>query len=1002
MAKPSRLSPEEFERYRNAIGARESGNDYSKVEAKNGNYLGRYQMGAAALEDQGYLQKGSFAREGTAAVQNPANWTGKNGANSKESFLSNPTAQDQAFEGMTAQNEKILERRGVLGASTSSEDTGGYLAAAHLTGPGGAIDLSNGKVNLDGNGTASSQYYGIGKSAVSGTTNTGTERPGQTPPRPTTTTPGPTEDFTPTDTEKDERVPLPNKVQSGKSYQQENDIPVPVVNPLHNYASVNYVWTLATVDIDEFNSDDWKTMPFKKNVILASGGRDFKARTKTKFGQYEFFIDNVSMTGTIDYSEKSRFTNANLFKFTIFEPYSIGLFPQVLLNAALNTKIATLSEVPFILSLDFVGWDDNGKASAVPMSSRRFPIKIGLVKCTANGAGSTYEVSATLYSSYVFSDESNLLVTDINITGSTVKEMLQSGEKSLQTIINRRYKEMQRNKQSKIPDEIAIVFPDDVDTDLTLERQEAKENDTPAAETYAEGQSPQAIAEAQDLNLVQSDETTNEIGMSQMRVDAKTGGVAESPDESLAYDEVSGTPIPKENLPSNKERVRQFKKDSSITHIIEQVILGSEWGQNFEKRRNSDNGYYTWFRIEPQIKLIKGINPISNRPGRLLVYRVIPFQVHSSRWLPIGAPMLGEDWIRKNVAKRYNYVHTGKNLDILDFDLNFQYSWQPKLYSDAGNNSGGNTGKSGDSASTDLNEEDADKEYKGVPKKPSQDNSITAAFTGEESDHDAKSGGGVPQTQEERVARLFMNRILDGNDLQVMKMRIMGDPYYISDSGVGNYWTTSAGGYINAKDGSRVTNKQLFVEVIFRIALDYQENPYGIMKFMDETGIVKSFSGLYKVQLVENSFSGGKFEQVLQMVRVRGQKLDKPAVSNNETETQNDSFTAQPGSRGAIEQDRNGQAAEEFAYDYPGYTSLMGDDTVDDEALQDLNDEEYTEDYEAEEDVEARWEQDDPDYADEYSDYDEFFEQYDDESEGTEEIQEATVETEEVEIDGLD
>lgn len=970
MSKPSRLSPDEFERYRNAIGARESGNNYAAVEAKNGNYLGRYQIGAAALEDQGYLQKGSFAREGTAAVQNPANWTGKNGANSKESFLNNPSSQDQAFEGMTAQNEKILERRGVLGASTSAEDTGGYLAAAHLTGPGGAIDLSNGKVNVDANGTASNQYFGIGKSAVGNTPNTGELKPSINKPTPAPVT---GEAFTPTDAEKDERVPLPNKIQAGKSYRQENDIPVPVENPLHKFASVNYVWTLATVELDEFNSAQWKTMPFKQNVILASGGRDFKSRVKTQFGQYEFYIDNVSMTGTIDYSEKGRFTNANLFKFNIFEPYSIGLFPQVLLNAALNTKIPTLSEVPFILSLDFVGWDNDGKSSVVPMSSRRFPIKISLIKCTANGAGSNYEVSATLYSSYVFSDETNLLVTDINITGSTVKEMLQSGEKSLQTIINRRYKEMRRNKQSKIPDEIAIIFPDDVDVDPLLERQEAKENNTPAAEAYAEGLPPQTVAETQDLNLVQSDESTNEIGLSLMRVDAKTGGVAESPNESLAYDEISGTPIPKENLPSNKQRVRQFKKDASITHIIEQVILGSEWGQNFEKRRNSESGYYTWFRIEPQIKLVKGINPISNRLGRLLIYRVIPFEVHSSRWLPIGVPMLGEDWIRKNVAKRYNYVHTGKNLDILDFDLNFQYSWQPRLYADAGNNSGGNTGKSGDSAKSDLNEDDSDKEYKAVPKKPSQDTSITAAFTGEESDHDEKNGGGVPQTQEERVARLFMNRILDGNDLQVMKMRIMGDPYYISDSGAGNYWTTSAGGYINPKDGARVTNKQLFVEVIFRIALDYQDRPFGIMKFMDDTGIVKSFSGLYKVQLVENSFNGGKFEQVLQMTRVRGQKLDKPAVANNEMETQNEGFTASPGSRGAVEEQRNGQAAETFAYDYPGYQSLMGDDTVDDDDLQDTNDEDYTQEYEVEEDVEARWEQDDPDYADEYSNDDEFF-----------------------------
>ena len=46
------------------------------------------------------------------------------------------------------------------------------------------------------------------------------------------------------------------------------------------------------------------------------------------------------------------------------------------------------------------------------------------------------------------------------------------------------------------------------------------------------------------------------------------------------------------------------------------------------------------------------------------------------------------------------------------------------------------------------------------------------------------------------------------------------------------------------------------------------------MIFPEDTVPVKSFSGLYKVNTVENKFEGGKFTQVLSLIRRNNQESD--------------------------------------------------------------------------------------------------------------------------------
>lgn len=149
--------------YNDALAMREGGGRSDVVNSYG--YMGKYQMGKAALSDLGYVDK----RTGQ--------WTGKNGATSQAAFLANPKLQDQANTDFAKQNWSRLNADALyndkngkpvyakdlvgkqIGGQTISES--GLLGAAHLGGAGSVRSYlrSDGKdVAVDANGVPITNY----------------------------------------------------------------------------------------------------------------------------------------------------------------------------------------------------------------------------------------------------------------------------------------------------------------------------------------------------------------------------------------------------------------------------------------------------------------------------------------------------------------------------------------------------------------------------------------------------------------------------------------------------------------------------------------------------------------------------------------------------------------------------------------------------------------------------------------------------------------------------
>lgn len=161
------LTPEQTKGLMTQIAYNESGEkmDYS---AKNQyGYLGRYQMGAAALVDAGYIHRSALEQYGgNEALNHPSSWTGKGGVKSSSDFLGSPGAQEEAMLTNTQTNYDRLTRNGGIKPGDDPSTVGGMLQTAHLLGAGGANKWRKTGSGNDAFGTTGTAYYNRGRYGV--------------------------------------------------------------------------------------------------------------------------------------------------------------------------------------------------------------------------------------------------------------------------------------------------------------------------------------------------------------------------------------------------------------------------------------------------------------------------------------------------------------------------------------------------------------------------------------------------------------------------------------------------------------------------------------------------------------------------------------------------------------------------------------------------------------------------------------------------------------------
>jgi hypothetical protein len=115
----------------------------------------------------------------------------------------------------------------------------------------------------------------------------------------------------------------------------------------------------------------------------------------------------------------------------------MGIFFESLQIAALEAKYTNYLECPLLLRLEFKGHIDALRQNVtIPGTTKYFPLKIRNITMRVSGQGSVYTCEAIPWNEKAHNTTYSQVKTEVNAAGSTVQEMIQTGAKSLQKVIN--------------------------------------------------------------------------------------------------------------------------------------------------------------------------------------------------------------------------------------------------------------------------------------------------------------------------------------------------------------------------------------------------------------------------------------------------------------------------------------------------------------------------------------------------------------------------------------
>lgn len=681
-----------------------------------------------------------------------------------------------------------------------------------------------------------------------------------------------------------------------------------IPNPLRDHNSFNYVITLGVLDAAEYNNPELYRSAggFKNYVIQSSGGnlgKRYQVFDETGGGKLEhaeYYIDDLDIEGVVAPNPNTRVTLGTAISFKVTEPYSMGNFIQAIIGSARDAGYNSYNQAPFCLKIDFKGWNLDGTTDANFVSRPIFiPIKLINMEFNVSGTGSTYAVTAVPMSESGLADNINKIKTSIKATGLFLHQVLETNDASITSAINGQILALEEAGALTPYDRYVIVFPKDRDTlhsalkagNIDEAAFTTSSNEREEQRQGAGGNNPKlrAVWNPKVITITPPTRTysilksfaentslMNEIGLSTLNEDTNAPGNSSEADAAAATNPETGLTdtTSKAVQPADKARDFQFNQNESITSIIEKIVVQSTFCAE-NSTIKAKNGLHKWFKIDTHVFIDE--SPVTEaqmgRRPKVYVYSVNTYEVPETVTMSGNSRSSNIQGLKQVSVKEYNYIYTGKNEDVLNFDLNFNNAFMLTAHADFGMTAGP------------LSDLDAPKTATG---QTSSDKGVgTAQQTDIETSEDQTGGleldtkrfttGTMSNDVRRQIAEMFHDRITNLTvDMVTAEMGIIGDPYYLPQDS-GNYVSNRVAGKPGiTEDGTMpYSTGPVLVDVNFKTPFDYQIDG----ATMEMPLAVPGFSGLFQVWAVTNTFSSGKFTQLLKMIRLRGQ--DDKATSNN-------------------------------------------------------------------------------------------------------------------------
>ena len=685
----------------------------------------------------------------------------------------------------------------------------------------------------------------------------------------------------------------------------EKPVPIKVTpNPLHAYATYTYSISLHLLTPEAYNTlaegGDW--LPEAKTLI-AGGGRwgtdKTNKNTFTRAAQFkdDFYFDGLSLETIIGLNTQSKGANAIEFKFTIVEPYGFTLINR-LLELSLEMNQPNYLTNPYVLQIDFFGNNDAGEpvhpcTDSEGRSLTKFlPCRIVEVLAKVGTAGATYACRAVPYSHAAFAETVGVTPANFEVVASTVGNFFTNDvdDAALVQQAQTRFKQTRDAERENIAATAQATTPE---KKAEAEAQAKKIASNAKAPFTAKSYTGAYNAYQQYLVLNKFCESPVII---KFNIDPE---IANSKIVLKESNSVANTPAVDANNTKEKQahtkgnktdttgttRVAAVKNDTArfnvnagdqILELINKVMRNSEYitnqlkdkddaiqeGKNGETPTNKKGKPLKWFKVVPQLKLTK-FDKIRNDWGSEITYHIIPFEHHNSKHPAVSKS--NDNEIRKNLRKKYSYIYSGENNDIIDFALDFNTVFYTAVNVMTENSSRFSTAPDGTTAKPVEGAELADSAPDSQISKGVQRNVIH--LTNGDISQGGLNASGNPAAQ--RAADLMKSIYSSARgDMINVQLKIVGDPDFIKTDDV--YYNPGNANYpepdeTHGPDGSILTDRgDIFSLLSWRTPADLDQET----GFPDFTRFQNSaFDGVYKIIKVTCDFAKGGFEQTLNMIR---------------------------------------------------------------------------------------------------------------------------------------
>ena len=562
----------------------------------------------------------------------------------------------------------------------------------------------------------------------------------------------------------------------------------------------------------------------------------------------DIFFEDVNMISTVGPSEERGLADFVKMEFKLHEPYGITFVEKMRAAARLQGYLDHL-DAPMLLTIEFKGFDENGKPMDGQGTVRKIPILITRVDLDVNAGGAIYDVTAVRIHDIAFDDRFKFPRTTVKFSANTLAD---AGEKLAEQLNDQIRDERDEHKVREVLDEYKIEFDEKV---LRIAQGFFGTKDVQNA-----GGSPRlrgANPNAGQFVEIDTGETVIDSNTSVTKL------LEDMVRQTKGYEDLA-TDLWRTYL--TRAGVLQAKQQSSDEEL-KKIITSDRFEDVVTK-----NPFVDWFKIKTSVitHYKEPLDKINKMHRKTITYKVIPYKIHVLKFLRPGTFMKAGS-ARSQVKKQYNYIYTGENTDIQNLRINYKTAYYMRNAVEIGKGPQGAFEKIDNLITRLIGNEDPTKGDMAMMR------SYPSAVKGRMVFNKASDDDGKEARKQDFYDYLTNPTV----DMMRIEMEILGDPAYLCQDQFipldddGNQYRTS-GRFDSEKFGSfNADSYTPLIELVYVLPDDIDENQgimYAPAKQMKKDNNFLFFAGIYQVVKIDSSMSNGQFLQTLTCVRLNNQE----------------------------------------------------------------------------------------------------------------------------------